>query len=189
LWEVEYGIGTTAHEYPPEYSKIFVMRDGSEVRLRPIRPEDEPMMVRFHHALSEESVHSRYFHMIRLEQRVAHERLTKICSPDHRREMAIVAEHTDPAGASEILGVGRMVRLEAVNEAELAVIVSDAYQRHGVGSELVRLLLDVARRENLGRLVAIVLPQNHAVQDVLRHLGFHLRYSTEEQAVIAELCL
>ncbi len=180
---------TTARQFPAEYSKTCVMRDGSEVRLRPIRPEDEWMMVRFHQTLSEESVHSRYFHLIRLDQRVAHERLTGVCSIDHSREMAIVAEHTDPAGASEILGVGRMVRLDGVNEAELAVIVSDAYHRHGLGSELVRLLLEIARREKLGRLVAIILPQNHSMQDVVRNIGFQLHYSTEEQAVMAELCL
>jgi acetyltransferase len=180
---------TTARDYPAEYSKTCVMRDGSEVRLRPIRPEDEPMMVRFHQTLSEESVHSRYFHLIRLDQRVAHERLAEVCSPDHGREVAIVAVHTDPPDASEILGVGRMFRLDGVNEAEIAVIVSDAYHRHGLGSELVRLLLDIARREKLGRLVAIILPQNHSMQDVLRHLGFQLRYSTEEQVVTAELRL
>ena len=82
-----------------------------------------------------------------------------------------------------------MVRLDGVNEAEIAVIVSDAYHRHGLGSELVGLLLGIARREKLGRLVAIILPENHSMQDVLRHLGFQLRYSTEEQAVMAELSL
>ena len=104
-------------------------------------------------------------------------------------EMAIVAVHTDPAGALEILGVGRMVRLDGVNEAEIAVIVSDPYHRHGLGSELVRLLLDIARREKIGRLVAIILPQNQSMQDILLRLGFQLRYSTEEQSVIAELSL
>jgi acetyltransferase len=178
-----------ALDYPAEYSKDCVMRDGSAVRLRPIRPEDEPMMADFHQTLSDESVHSRYFHLIGLDQRVAHARLTAVCSPDPAREMAIVAVHTNSAGASEILGVGRMVRLDGVSEAEIAVIVSDAYHRQGLGSELVTLLLDIARREKFRRLTAMILPQNHSMQDVLRHLGFQLRYSTEEQAVMAELCL
>src|SRR5882757_1844939 len=121
----------TGSDYPAEYSKTCVMRDGSEVRLRPICPEDEAMMVRFHETLSDESVHSRYFHLIGLDQRVAHERLTRICSIDYDREIAMVATNTDAAGVTEILGVGRLVRLDEVNEAELAVIVSDAYQHQG----------------------------------------------------------
>jgi acetyltransferase len=162
---------------------------GSEVRLRPIRPEDEPAMVRFHQTLSDESVHSRYFHLIRLDQRVAHERLARICSIDEDREVVMVAERSDPSGASEIIGVGRLVRLEGKNEAELAVIVSDAHQHHGLGSELVRLLIGIAREKKLGRLVASILPENRAMQDVLRDFGFQLRYSVEEQVVLAELCL
>jgi acetyltransferase len=178
-----------AHDNPAEYSKTCVMRDGSQVRLRPIRLQDEPMMAGFHETLSDESVHSRYFHLIGLDQRVAHERLIKVCSPDPGREMAIVAVHTNSAGGPEILGVARMVRLDGGSDAEIAVIVSDAYHHHGLGSELVALLLDIARREKLGRLVAIILPENHSMQDILRHLGFQLRYSTEEQAVMAELCM
>jgi acetyltransferase len=157
---------------PTEYSKTCVLRNGSGVRLRPIRPEDEPMMAGFHETLSDESVHSRYFHLIELDQRVAHERLTKVCSPDPGRETAIVAVHTNSAGAQEILGVGRMVRLTGRSDAEIAVIVCDAYQYHGLGTELMTLLVEIARREKLGRLSAITLPENHSMQDVLRHLGF-----------------
>ena len=80
--------------------------------IRPIRPEDEPMMVRFHEALSDRSVHFRYFHMINLSHRVAHERLTRICFIDYDREMALVAERTDPVtGSPEIIAVGRLIKL------------------------------------------------------------------------------
>ena len=60
-------------------------------RLRPIRPEDEPQVVRFHHTLSEISVYMRYFHWMKLEQRTAHERLTRICFIDYDRQMADLA--------------------------------------------------------------------------------------------------
>jgi len=165
------------------------MKDGGEIRLRPIRPDDEAMMVRFHETLSDESIHSRYFHLIRLDQRVSHERLKRICTIDYDREMVIVAEHTDPAGAPEIIGVGRLVRLDEKNEAEIALIVSDAHQHHGVGTELVLMLLDIARSQKIGRLVANILQENRSMQYVLRNLGFTLRYSTEEQLVVAELFL
>jgi acetyltransferase len=77
----------------------WTMKDGEEVLIRPIRPEDEPMMVKFHATLSERSVYLRYFHLMNLSQRVAHERLTRICFIDYDREMALVAERRNPAAA------------------------------------------------------------------------------------------
>jgi acetyltransferase len=72
---------------------------------------------------------------------------------------------------------------------ELAVIVSDAYQNLGLGSELVRRLLDVARQEKLPRLVATILPENRAMQKVFENLGFAVRYSKEEEVLEAEINL
>ena len=65
--------------------------------IRPIRPEDEPLLVKFHETLSERSVSLRYFHAMKLSTRVAHERLTRICFIDYDREMALVAEAPGPA--------------------------------------------------------------------------------------------
>ena len=65
--------------YPVQFVTAWKLRDGTPVTIRPIRPEDEPLMVAFHKTLSEESVHFRYFGSVKLEQRVAHERLTRIC--------------------------------------------------------------------------------------------------------------
>jgi acetyltransferase len=64
--------------YPAQYVWMFAMKDASSVTIRPIRPEDEPLIVRFHETLSERSVYLRYFHAINLERRVAHERLTRL---------------------------------------------------------------------------------------------------------------
>jgi acetyltransferase len=176
--------------YPAEYSRRWVMRDGTSVLIRPIRPEDEPMMVQFHQTLSEQSVYFRYFHMLQLNQRIAHERLTRICFIDYDREMALVAEREDPqTGSREIVAVGRMTKLHGVNEAEIAFIVSDAYQNRGLGSQLVRMLLDVARQEKLERLLADILPENRAMQRVFKNLGFRLRHSLEDEVVKAEITL
>ncbi len=103
--------------YPNRYVSQFSMKDGAEVVIRPIRPEDEPLMVKFHATLSERSVYLRYFHLMNLSQRVAHERLTRICFIDYDREMALVAERRDPkTGEREILGVGRLVKLLGTND-------------------------------------------------------------------------
>jgi acetyltransferase len=92
--------------YPYQYLRTFTMRGGANVTIRPTRPEDEPMMVRFHGTLSEDTVHSRYFHLINLSQRVQHDWLTRVCFIDYDRETALVAERSE-GGEPEILAVGR----------------------------------------------------------------------------------
>jgi acetyltransferase len=167
------------------------LRDGTPVTIRPIRPEDEPLMVRFHETLSEQSVYMRYFHMMNLDQRTAHERLTRICFIDYDREMALVAEQTDPVtGEREIMGVSRLSRRGAVpDEAEFSVLVSDRFQQRGIGTLLVSQLLEVGRAEGLRRITAEILFDNRPMQHISKNLGFHLRRDTEEMVVKADLDL
>src|SRR4030095_2518815 len=109
-----------------------------------------PLQVKFPQKLSERPVYMRYFQPLGLSQRTAHERLTRICFIDYDREMALVAERTDPeTGEREIMGVARLSRLATGfdDEAELSVLVSDRYQRRGFGTLLVSKLLEVARAE------------------------------------------
>ncbi|MBK9171322.1 MAG: bifunctional acetate--CoA ligase family protein/GNAT family N-acetyltransferase [Bryobacterales bacterium] len=164
--------------YPSQYAEDFTLKNGAVVRIRPIRPEDEPKMVHFHETLSEESVYFRYFHMLNLSQRIAHERLTRICFIDYDREMALVVEHD-----AQIIGVGRLTKLHATRDAEFAIILSDAYHHQGLGSKLVGRLLEIAEKEGVGRVVAEILPENTAMQAVCRKLGFKLRHSPEDEVV------
>jgi len=133
----------------------------------------------------------RYFHMMNLDQRTAHERLTRICFIDYDREMALVAERTDPdTGEREILGVSRLSRVGAVpDEAEFSVLVSDRFQRRGVGTLLVNRILEVGRDEGLERITAEILFDNRAMQHISKKLGFRLRRDTEEMVVKADLDL
>src|SRR5207248_9329631 len=117
-----------------------------------------------------------------LSQRIAHERLTRMCFADYDRQMALVADHKDPqSGDRQILAVGRLTKVRGANEAEFAVVVGDRFQHPGLGTELVRRLLDVARAEKLERVVADILPENGSMQEICRRLGFRLRHSIEEQ--------
>jgi acetyltransferase len=162
--------------YPIRYVAGWALRNGTPVTIRPIRPEDEPLIAQFHETLSDWSVEMRYFHPLKLAQRTAHERLTRICFVDYDRELALVAEHTDPrTGDRTILGVGRLRKLRGVNEAEVAIIVSDRWQRHGLGTELLRRLLHVGRAEGLDRLTGLMLSENRAMQRMCRQLGFRLQ--------------
>ena len=136
--------------YPSQYVSSWTMKDGNQVTIRPIRPEDEPLMAKFHETLSDRSVYLRYFCSLSLSRRVAHERLLRICFGDYDREMALVAELTDPAtGERRIVGVGRMNKLHSRNEAEVAALVSDQYQRQGLGHELLRRVVQIARDEKI----------------------------------------
>jgi acetyltransferase len=176
--------------YPTRYVSEWTMKDGTRVTIRPIRPEDEPAMVHFHETLSDRSVYFRYFHMMNLEHRVQHERLLRICFIDYDREMAFVAERRNPeTGALEILGVSRMTKVHWANEAEVAVVVSDAWQGRGLGKELMARLLLFGADEKVERLSADILPENRSVMRVCEKLGFLLRHSLDEDVVKAEFKL
>ncbi|MBO0781464.1 MAG: GNAT family N-acetyltransferase, partial [Ktedonobacteraceae bacterium] len=176
--------------YPRQYVFPWQMRDGTQITLRPIRPEDEPLMVRFHRTLSDRSVYFRWLHMLGLSQRIAHERLIGICFIDYDRQMALVASYHDAqTGQEEIMGVGRLIKSRDAHEAEFALLVADQFQRKGLGMELLRRLIQVGRDEQLQRLTGDILIENQGMQHICTNLGFRLQYSPEDQIVKAELDL
>lgn len=176
--------------YPTRYYAEWQLKDGTPVVIRPIRPEDEPMMVKFHETLSDRSVYLRYLHTMKLSQRVAHERLTRICFIDYDREIALVVEHLNrETGEKEILAVGRLQKLPGTNSAEFAAIVSDAWQGHGIGPELVDRLIKIAREEKLDSIRADVLADNSVMQRILSKSGFKLHREIGDPTIEAEFRL
>jgi acetyltransferase len=174
--------------YPAQYASAWTMKDGTEVMIRPIRPEDEPLVVDFHHKLSEQSVYMRYFHMIALSQRIAHERLTRICYVDYDRELALVAEYKNPeTDQDEILGIGRLAKQPGTEEAQFAILVADPVQGKGLGSELLRRILDMGREEKIRLITAEILPDNYPMQRLCERLGFRLERDAEEGVVKARI--
>jgi acetyltransferase len=169
--------------YPSAYGKTWAATEGSVLTIRPIRPEDEPSMVRFHESLSERSVYFRYFHQMRLAHRVSHQRLTRICFIDYEREMVLVAE----TAGGEIVAVGRLTRQPGTPDAEFALLVSDAWQHRGLGGELLRMLVSIARSEKIRSVFGLILPDNGPMMTICRKLGFDLRYSAGEEAVRASI--
>jgi acetyltransferase len=165
--------------YPRQYVGSHAMRSGEQVTIRPIRPEDEPKLVTFHKKLSERSVYLRYASLMKLEQRVAHERLARICFIDYDREMTLVAERTNDEGEKEIIGAGRLTQQPGRNEAEFGMLVIDDFQEEGIGTELLRRLVQVGEDEGLDRITADILDQNRAMQRVCEKLDFDLVYSDD----------
>jgi acetyltransferase len=176
--------------YPSQYISQFTTKDGAEVTLRPIRPEDEPLMSKFHGTLSDGSVYMRYFSLLSLSSRVAHERLVRICFVDYDRVMALVVEHKDEVtGQHRILGVGRLIKLHTKNEAELAILVSDECQKQGLGIELLRRTVQIARDEKLSSVSAEILRDNPSAQRVFKKVGFRLQALAESSSISAVLDL
>ena len=176
--------------YPSQYVARCRLRDNTLAVLRPIRPEDEPLMIEFHKTLSEQSVRFRYFSLLKLETRIAHERLTRICFNDYDCEIALVIDYKNPQTARhEILGVGRLSKLHGLDEAEWAIIISDQWQGHGLGTKLLRLLVEIGRKEKLSRIFAHILPDNSVMQHVSKKVGFKLHFDSKENEWKAELAL
>jgi acetyltransferase len=175
--------------YPTQYVENWKLKGGTPVTVRPIRPEDEPAMVGFHQGLSERSVYLRYFSPLKLQQRIAHSRLLRICFNDYDREIALVAEHSLGKGRFEILGVARMSKIHASRTAEFAVVVTDKWQNKGLGSELTKRLIEIARNEKLEHLIAYTLLENKEMQHMCKKLGFEVHQSAEDSECSIEMTL
>jgi len=173
--------------YPTQYVKQFQNKVGESFVLRPIRPEDEPKMVRFHEKLSEESVYLRYFRAFQLDQRVEHERLTRICYVDYDRDIVLVVEHPNAASEQEIVAVGRLTRLPNPAEAEFAMLVRDDFQGRGVGTQLLQNLLAFGADEGIERVVAYMLPENRGMIEISEKLGFAMSREDDMVKALKEL--
>jgi len=176
--------------YPIEYVSRGALRDGTAIVIRPIRPEDEPLMAAFHQTLSEQSVRMRYMQGLKLDQRTAHERLVRVCFSDYDREMALVVEREAEGGGCEILGLGRLsrdrARSQGAGSAEFSLLVGDRWQGKGIGHALLTRLIEVAKRESIGTIFADILTANLRMQRLCAGLGFTIQEFPGDDVVRAE---
>ena len=168
--------------YPNRYVNPYADNNGHEFLIRPIRPEDEPLMIKFHEALSDRTVFLRYTRAMELSERVAHDRLSRICFIDYDRAMVLVAIDKE-ATSPKIVGVARMAHLYGTGDAELHMIVSDDYQQHGLGTELLTQLGKIGREEGIQRIIARILKSNEDMIAVARRLGFTV-YDTDDEMMV-----
>ncbi|EDX85632.1 acetyltransferase, GNAT family [Synechococcus sp. PCC 7335] len=174
--------------YPHQYEAQWTLKTGESVMIRPIQPEDEPLIVAFHQTLSDESVYMRYAHMFKLSGRTAHERLTRICFIDYDHEIALVVE-AGTGDRREILAVGRLSQLPGTQIVELSMLVSDRHQSQGIGSQLMKMLITVAEQESIDQIVAEILPENIQMQQLCRRHGFAIERHRLGDMVTATLKL
>jgi len=120
-----------------------------------------------------------------LSQRVAHERLARICFNDYDREIALVVEWEDQNSSERyILGIGRLSKRHGLDEASFTMLVSDEYQGQGIGKELLRRLIQIARDEKVKHLRATLSPDNASMRKVCEKLGFSSFYTNSKTGMV-----
>jgi acetyltransferase len=158
--------------YPKKYEALWSLKNGQEVLLRPIKPEDEPMWLEMFQGLSEESIRYRFFQMLK---DTPHEVRVRYCNIDYDREVAIVAEIVEQ-GKRKLLGVGRL-NFEIEGETgEMSFLVSDKWQGLGLGTKIVDYVLDIAREKGITKVFAIMLPDNYRALSLTKKMGFKIDY-------------
>jgi len=127
--------------------------------------------------------------VMKVDQRIAHERLVRVCMNDYDREIALVAE-VSKNGEREVVGVGRLSKIRGTNQAEAAVVVSDDWQNKGIGTKLLNEVLRIAKEEKVTRVTAQALAENSEVQHIFeKKLGFVTKRTPGEPTVSFELSL
>lgn len=155
--------------YPTKYMKPTTLKDGTKVMLRPIKPEDENMWLEMFQSFSEETVRFRFFRIIK---DTPHEVRTRYVNIDYDREMGIVAEINDH-GKKRLLGVARLIVDPAhKDEAEFALVVTDEWQRQGLGSEFLDYLIEIGKDKNLSKINGVVLKDNYPMIALCREKNF-----------------
>jgi acetyltransferase len=176
--------------YPAEYVKSWKPAKGETLIIRPVRPEDEPLMAQFHKSLSKRSIALRYLNAVVLDERIGHDSLSRICFIDYDREMVLVAEQKDAkTGNREIVATARLSKIPGTNDGRFSMIVSDLWQSHGLGSELLTHLLQFAKDQKLDRVLATMSADNQIMRHLCEKHGFRFEPAAENAIVKAEVPL
>mgnify|MGYP000120137851 CR=1 FL=1 len=158
--------------YPMRYVTPWRLSNGTEVLLRPVRPEDEPLEKEMLTGLSEEALRGRFFQIIK---KITHEMLIRFCNIDYDREMAIVAELRE-GERKRLIGIGRLIIEPDFRKGEFAVVIHDDFQSKGLGYKLVDMIIGIAQEKGLKEIYGIVLTDNTRMLTLCKRLGFHITH-------------
>jgi ribosomal protein S18 acetylase RimI-like enzyme len=149
--------------------RVLELKDGTKVHVRPIVPEDEPLLIEAVAAMSERTVYFRFFSPLkRLPDALAH----RLAVVDYNDRFALVGTTHKPSGKERIVGVARYDRAPNTDVAETAVAVVDEFQHRGLGGALLTILARVAREHGIKTFTLIVLPENQQMLGLLRKMGW-----------------
>jgi acetyltransferase len=162
------------HPYPEKYIKR-INHHGEDFLFRPIKPEDEPLWLKFLSSCSRESIYSRFRYFFHWN---AHEAATQYCYIDYDREIAIVAmtnENTNP----QIVGIGRLIADPEHETVEYAILITDSWQNRELGSQLTDYCIDIAKKWDLKKLVAQTSTDNSRMIRMFEKRGFEVLYTSD----------
>jgi GNAT superfamily N-acetyltransferase len=162
---------TVPPNYPSDLGVELVLSDGTRCCLRPIRPDDALLLVTFHGHLSQRSTYLRFFTVHPTLSAGEVERFTSV---DYVDRLALVVETGEM-----LIAVGRFDRRVGTSEAEVAFVVADDYQHHGLGSLLLDELARAARTRGIRTFLAETLFENRTMLDVFHHSGFEVSSKIE----------
>jgi acetyltransferase len=166
--------------YPTKYIMPWELPDGTEVLLRPIRPEDEPLEREMLSTLADETLRMRFFRVIR---EITHEMLVRFCNIDYDRDIAMVAE-IGKNGTRKIIGIARVMMEHDLKTGEIAILVQDTFQGKGLGYKLMEVLIRIAKEKGLEELRAIALTENTRILRMLREFDFTREYLPDGETEI-----
>jgi acetyltransferase len=171
--------------YPTKYITNWSLSDGTDVLLRPVRPEDEPLEHDMLTSLSPKTIKERFFQPIK---QITHDMHVRLCNIDYEREMAIVAEIKE-GGKKRIIGTGRLIMEPDLKRGEFAVIVHDEFQGRGLGYKLMDTVIGIGHEKGLREVYGFVLSENNVMLNMCRKLGCTIEPMEEEDITKVTLTL
>jgi acetyltransferase len=167
------------YPYPTHLVSNWQLADGTDLVIRPIRPEDATLTQEFVHNLSEESRYARFMNSV---QELSEAMLVRFTQIDYSREMALLAV-TEEQGKEVELGVARFAINPDAESCEFALVVADSMHGKGLGNKLMIALMDAARSKGLQSMEGEVLKDNASMLKLVRRLGFSVTDSPEDDMI------
>lgn len=161
--------------YPERLIKPTKLNDGTNVLLRPIKPEDEPMWLELLSSCSKESIYLRFRYDFYFD---SHEVASQFCFIDYDREIAIVAE-IESKGEKKLIGVGRLIADPDVEVVEYAILITDEWQKKELGYIMTEYCVEIAKNANIKRLVAETTKNNKPMISVFKKLNFKIQFNED----------
>ena len=168
------------YPYPTQLVSQWQLADGTDITIRPIRPEDAELVQAFVRGLSEES---KYFRFMSSMQELTETMLVRFTQIDYSREMALIAVTLAQSREVE-LGVARYAINPDGDSCEFALVVADSFQGKGLGQKLMVVLMEAARSKGLSMIEGEVLSNNHNMLNLMMRLGFAVKTSEDDQSVM-----
>ncbi len=166
--------------YPESLIKKATLKDGTEILLRPIKPEDEPLWLELLGSCSKESIYHRFRYDFYFD---SHDIASQFCFIDYDREIAIVAE-VEIEGKKTLIGVGRLIADPDVEMMEYAVLITDSWQKKDLGNTLTKYCMEIAKSRGIKKLAAETTKDNKPMISVFRKLNFKIRFNEDTTVTV-----